>query len=92
MDKQKFYSGGNEILGVYWDDTSIVELAIYRHRPDKLNFMERIKECLRILRGQSRFRGDIMLCDEQVKELAMDLLGGLKSRRTAKIHKKSLDK
>ena len=81
MDKQKYYSCqcGNEVLSVYFDDNeAIVEFAIYWHDPNKLNFRERIQECLRILRGQPYFHDQIIFWDEQAKELAMDLLGGVK--------------
>ena len=95
MDKQTYYMSrcGEEVLSVYCDhsgyfDDGEIEFAIYRQHPDKLNLWERIQECVRILCGQPRFHDQIILYDEQAKELAMDLLGGLKSRRAARIGKK----
>jgi len=91
MDKQKWYpcQCGGEVLSVFWDaaDES-VEFAIYERYDSPMPLMGKLRQCLRILRGQSQYCDQIILWDEQVRELAMDLLGGVKSRRAARIANK----
>jgi len=91
MDKQKWYpcQCGGEVLSVYWGDREdVVEFAICQKHPSTLRLWERIQECIKILDGQSDLHSEIILRGEQAEELAMDLLGGVKSRRAARIRDK----